>query len=50
MGAVIDISVCDDLVVTYHKPSDVFLITLSAGFLYGLKMVTYFFVKSAEKS
>ena len=40
----------NDLIVTPYKTSDMFLITLSTGFLYELKIVTSFFLKSAEKS
>ena len=36
-------------IVTSHKLLDVFLVPLSTGFLSELKMVTYFFVKIAEK-
>ena len=36
-------------IVTPHKPSDVFLIPFSTGFLSELKMVTSFFLKIAEQ-
>ena len=44
-----DGSGCEVSIVTSHKPSDVLLITLSTGVLYELKIVTSFFVKSAEQ-
>ena len=40
---------CEVLIMTYHTPSDVVLITFSKGFLSELKMVTYSFLKSSEK-
>ena len=36
-------------IVTPHKPSDMFLIPFSTGFLSELKMVTSFFLKIAEQ-
>ena len=40
---------CEVLIVTSHKPLDVFLIPFSTGLLSELKMVTSFFMKSTEK-
>ena len=40
---------CEVSSVAPHKTSDVFLVPLSTGFLYELKMVKSFFVKSLEK-
>ena len=40
---------CEVSIVTPHKPSDVFLISLITGFFSELKMVTFFFVKSVEQ-
>ena len=40
---------CEVSSFAYHKPSDVFLVPLSIGVLYELKIGTSFFVKSAEK-
>ena len=50
MGRVRYVSGCDYLIVTSHKPSYVFIITLSTGVLSELKMVPPFFEKSAEQS
>ena len=50
VGTVRYVLVCNDLIFTSHNPSDMFLITLSTGLLYELKIVTSFFVKSADKS
>ena len=50
MVAVRCVSGCEDLSVTYHQSSDVFLIPLSTGVFYELKMVKSFFVKNAEQS
>ena len=40
---------CEVSIVTPHKLSDVFLVLLNTGVLSELKMVTSFFVKSAEQ-
>ena len=39
---------CEVSILASHKPSGVFLVTLSTEVLSELKMMTYFFVKSAE--
>ena len=40
---------CEVSILVSHKPSDVFLFLLSTGVFSGLKMMTSFFVKSAEQ-
>ena len=45
----LDDSGCYDVIVTYHKPSDVLRFTFSIGVLSELKIVTSSFVKSAEQ-
>ena len=41
---------CDGAIFTSQSPSDAFRFLLSKGVLSGLKMVTQFFLKSAEQS
>ena len=50
MGVVGDDSGCDDVIVISQRPYDVFRFPLSTGVLSELKMMTSFFIKSAEKS
>ena len=49
MVAVGGYSGCEVSIVTYYKPSGVFLVSLSIGVLSELKMVTPLFVKIAEQ-
>ena len=50
VGVVGDDVVCDNCIFTYQRTSYVFHFLSSKGVLSELKMVTYFFVKSAEQS
>ena len=45
----LDDSGCYDVIVTYHKPSDVLRFTFSTGVLSELKMVTPVFVKITDQ-
>ena len=50
LGVVENDAGCDNDIVTSQRPPDVFISTLSTGVLSELKTVTFFFLKSAEKS
>ena len=50
MGAVGDDSGCDNVIVTFQRPSDISFFLLSTVLLSGLKIVTSLFVKSVEQS